>query len=424
MQDRIPTPGQEGRVLITPEDGSAPFYATIEMADNPTQNGTSLIKENLLKDQTEIELFGNANNRTVDQAFSGIAGKINLIMGDMAEITLTVQDSSGAGIPGVLVDGMFGSDGSQVLTNASGVATGYVSEGTQTLSISGYADIEDNSMQLEVVKGSVYTETMLVTTRNFLQVSSTRSLKFSENVEQVDVSVVGGGGGGGGARMVVPYGVSSVAYYGAGGGGGGGGVTIQEDVDFITNQLYQAIIGTGGSGGRGRRPSTGTSNPTAGSGGGQSSFLGVTASGGSGGGVASSSASGQGGSAGSGGGRGGNGASRSANGTNGRSGSSSVYASFTTTQSCSGGGGGGEYWDDYYTGSNIRRSAGSGGLGGGGAGGTYSVGSNGSSPGAGGGGGAAYGRNDDSAGLEDLSYGGGKGAAGVIAIRMHLKGAA
>ena len=51
MQDRVPTPGQEGRVLITPENGS-PYYAKIEMADNPTQVGTPLNMATLLKNST------------------------------------------------------------------------------------------------------------------------------------------------------------------------------------------------------------------------------------------------------------------------------------------------------------------------------------------------------------------------------------
>ena len=76
MEDRIPTPGQEGRVLITPENGSAPFYAKVEMADNPTNPGTPLNKENLLQDSTEMAIFGNANNRTVDEAFSGVIAHI------------------------------------------------------------------------------------------------------------------------------------------------------------------------------------------------------------------------------------------------------------------------------------------------------------------------------------------------------------
>ena len=57
MQDRVPNPGQEGRVLITPENGSAPFYATVEMADNPTQAGTPLNKATLLRDATAA-LYG------------------------------------------------------------------------------------------------------------------------------------------------------------------------------------------------------------------------------------------------------------------------------------------------------------------------------------------------------------------------------
>lgn len=50
MLDRIPTPGQEGRVLVTPENGSAPYYAKIQMADNPTQNGDPFAKFTMLHD--------------------------------------------------------------------------------------------------------------------------------------------------------------------------------------------------------------------------------------------------------------------------------------------------------------------------------------------------------------------------------------
>lgn len=57
MKDRIPSPGMAGRVLVTPEDGSAPFYATITMADEPTEGGTALNKANLLTDDTAA-LFG------------------------------------------------------------------------------------------------------------------------------------------------------------------------------------------------------------------------------------------------------------------------------------------------------------------------------------------------------------------------------
>lgn len=52
MFDRLPGPGKEGRVKITPEGGGAPFYAIMEMADEPTQVGTPLNKATLLSDAT------------------------------------------------------------------------------------------------------------------------------------------------------------------------------------------------------------------------------------------------------------------------------------------------------------------------------------------------------------------------------------
>ena len=50
MKDRVPV--NPGRVLVTPENGSAAYYATIKRADNPTQEGTPLNKNSLLKDAT------------------------------------------------------------------------------------------------------------------------------------------------------------------------------------------------------------------------------------------------------------------------------------------------------------------------------------------------------------------------------------
>ena len=50
MKNRVPA--NPGRVLITPEDGSAAFYATVTRADNPTEEGDPLSKETLLTDAT------------------------------------------------------------------------------------------------------------------------------------------------------------------------------------------------------------------------------------------------------------------------------------------------------------------------------------------------------------------------------------
>ena len=72
MQDRVPTPGQEGRVLITPEDGSTPFYAKVSMADNPTNPGTPLNKQNLLQDMIAA-LYAENNQAVPNDLFSDLA---------------------------------------------------------------------------------------------------------------------------------------------------------------------------------------------------------------------------------------------------------------------------------------------------------------------------------------------------------------
>lgn len=75
MQDRVPTPGQEGRVKITPESGD-PFYAKLEMADNPTQAGTPLNKANLLTDTTKTALELTGSDPTINDALYALSQKV------------------------------------------------------------------------------------------------------------------------------------------------------------------------------------------------------------------------------------------------------------------------------------------------------------------------------------------------------------
>lgn len=72
MNDRVPSPNQTGRVLISPENGSAPFYATVEMADNPTNPGTPLNKQNLLQDVVAA-LYSENNQAVPNDIFSDLA---------------------------------------------------------------------------------------------------------------------------------------------------------------------------------------------------------------------------------------------------------------------------------------------------------------------------------------------------------------
>lgn len=65
MTDRIPL--HPGRVQMTPVSGQENTYDLVR-ADSPVVAGTPLTKANLLSDQTETALWGNAADRTVDEA--------------------------------------------------------------------------------------------------------------------------------------------------------------------------------------------------------------------------------------------------------------------------------------------------------------------------------------------------------------------
>lgn len=74
MENRQPTPGKEGRVKLTRDNGES-FFARIEMADDPLNEGTSLSKETLLQDVT-ASLFGLDNQAVPNDVFSWL-GKYN-----------------------------------------------------------------------------------------------------------------------------------------------------------------------------------------------------------------------------------------------------------------------------------------------------------------------------------------------------------
>lgn len=388
MRDRQPTKVLENGALrygVYDETGVLLRYEYLALEDAPSDVGTDLSKANLLTDDTETALFGSAADRTINETFAGIAGQLKLIMSNVATITLTLKDSAGAAIPGVLVQGILSESGQSVYSNSSGVASGYISEGSQTIKVTGYADIADYSETISVTKGTSITKTITLTTRNFLKITSSKSVKFSGNVNAVDVTAVGGGGGGKGSRRwMFP-------------GGGGGYCTVNAGIAVTANTLYPAVVGAGGYGsyrnGKNENPTNG----------GSSSFLGVSASGGHGG-VDSS----------------GN-LDAAGNGSGGYvtesmvyrqpvAGNVAGYASFTGTVLYGGGGGGGFYDSDdsdvYMTTTQTPY---------GGPAGWFTDALDGMN-GFGGGGGGSY--------AADSLPTAGNGGSGCVAIRMHLKSAA
>lgn len=390
MRDRTPTKALENGALrygVYAEDGSLLRYEYLALEDEPADTGTELSKLNLLQDSTEIALFGRAADRTIDEAFFGIAGQLKLIMSDMATITLTVQTTNGKPIPDVLVQGILNENGQAVYTNASGVATGYIGEGQQVVKVSGYADVEDYAETLTVVKGTNISKTCKLTTNNFLSVKSSRPVKFTGNVSTIDYSVTSGGGGGSGG-----YG------FPGGGGGAGGGTITKTGIAVEPNKQYAAVIGAGGASGYG---------DAAGKSGGKSSFLGDSPNGGAPGTPAANGttggAGGSGGAGTQGGGSGGNGGGNYANGSNGSNATSTAFTSFTETKALGGGGPGGE-------GKNYSGASATDGIVGGAAN-------------TGGGGKGGYGAGKDKDGDYNDSSGS-YGYSGFIGIRMHLKSAA
>ena len=335
-------------------------------------------------------------NANVDEALQVIANKLYLISENYVSINLTVQSTSGNLLSGIEVNGIFDANGNTLKTNSNGIISGYmyVSNSRATFSISGYGDVEDYSETMNVVLGESYTKTISLTTRNFLKITESQNIKFSENVSQVDVTVVGGGGGGGDTHTSTHGGVQ---YIHTGGGGGGGYCTVQENVNFTANVFYSAIVGAGGA---------------VKADGGSSSFLGVLANGGSAGGYGSDGG-------GAGNGRGGHGVNYSeiddeteSQGGHGVAGSVAGYSSFTDTVVYGVGGG---------AGSGGRFTVGGSGAGYGGNGSAVNLrtdypgtaGADGFGGGGGGAGGNVY-SND----FELCA--GTKGGSGCVAIRMHF----
>lgn len=389
MRDRTPTQVLDNGALrygVYDEAGNLLRYEYLALEDEPTDPGTDLSKATLLQDSTEVSLFGSAADRTVDDAFAGIAAQLKLIKDDVAIITLSVQDSSGNPMPGVLVQGIVDDAGNAVYSNSEGKAIGYISEGTPTVKVSGYADIVDKTKSFTVSKGTTISETLVLDTINYLAIKTSRSLMFSGNVETIDYSITSGGGGGYFAQ-------------GNGGGGGAGGCTVtKQGVTPQTNVLLQAIIGAGGVGGKGAFYGTAPGN------GGESSFMGDSAAGG----LAGSGTIG--GTGRLGGGSGGNGKTSTGAGASGGNATSTAFTSYTQTSNLGGGGGGGP--------KGPYQNAGPGGSIGGGesgySGNEEESGHNGTDN-TGGGGGGAVGTSSN--------QNGGSGGSGFIGIRMHLKSA-
>ena len=106
MKNRVPA--NPGRVLITPEDGSAAFYATLMRADNPTEEGDPLSKETLLKDATAA-LYGLDATAVPDEVLASARSLISTAQ-STADSKCKIVSGSYVGT------GTYGSDNKNSLT--------------------------------------------------------------------------------------------------------------------------------------------------------------------------------------------------------------------------------------------------------------------------------------------------------------------
>lgn len=239
MKDRIPT--KPGRVLLTPEDGSAPFYATLTRADEPTQEGTPLKKANLLSEETEVAIWETAQNRTVNDALKMLS---DVAYGRVASLTLTVNDTEGNPIPDVTVrldssptvgeDPITGTDGKIKLDTNAGDHTVYL---VYPLGYS--AETESKTVQ---VTGNTATTVQSVSRKaesTVFNLTEAKSFYIARFLSPVQFDLRGGGGSG-----CAITGRFVKSKYLRAQGGAGGYVLITDAVD-VAGKLIRVYPGSG-----------------------------------------------------------------------------------------------------------------------------------------------------------------------------------
>ena len=203
-------------------------------------------------------LFGDGTS-DADAALAKIADTVKSI----GDVQVKVVDPNGNPIQGARITGLYGtpttaSDGTAhgvLQTNPISISSPYIDLKDQTADASGYA----GSFNVLIVTLPIVGENSII------RVTSSKIVKFSKAVKTVDVCCVGGGGGGGQSanKQTTTY-----EFNGGGAGGGGGGIVNSYGINVSADTSYSISIGNGGG-------IEGT--------GGTTTFLSVSAPGGTGG---------------------------------------------------------------------------------------------------------------------------------------------
>lgn len=233
MTDRQPALGKEGRVLITPEDGSPPFYATLEMADDPLDVGTPLCKLTLLSDEA-CDFLDIPRSSVPSDAF------IKLSLGtNMYAYQVTVKTPGGYPASGATVEGILLRNGEPCVIDDNGMVFGIGPKDTTLTIKSPYLDCTDITYQTtsdEVINLVNLTFTRVDAPN--ATILSSKDYKFSKDVLDFDMCAIGAGSGGW-------YNVSS--GYNIAGSGAGGSIANRYNVQYSGETLSVQVGATNGS---------------------------------------------------------------------------------------------------------------------------------------------------------------------------------
>ena len=334
---------------------------------------------------------GNKYGLTDGNAEQAVSISMDFIS-TIGAISMYVFDPLGNPVEGAVIQGLSGNPS----TNASGFVQGTVVANPVTVK-SPYVDLKDQSVNVTSYVGT--TTAMRVTLESLGEngiVRFTRStnVKFSHVAKTVDVCCVGGGGGGGQSanKQTTTY-----EFNGGGAGGGGGGIVNSYGINISADTSYSISIGNGGG-------IEGT--------GGTTTFLSVSAPGGTGGSLSGDypyieQVAGLAGIAGCGNG-----------GHYGAGGSNTTVSEFDDDKTFYSGGGGAGFGDRLVTENKKFKGGSPNGASGAIAG--YDVTAKAGTAGiGGGGGGAAYYSNSSGATINN-DIRAGSGGSGLVAIRIHL----
>ena len=228
------------------------------------QLGTALNKENLLKDTTAA-LYGLGTDAVPDDVFARIAKMLGGFL-----VKVNIQVAGVAAGAGVSVTGMTGINGEALVTDSSGSVTGLLHSKTVTITVDTSTLEEVDILQAENTftidtNYAAYIETTInlqPAAQGFVLVDTSKTVKFSNAVETVDLFLVGGGKGGN-AAIVSDGGIAN--------GGKGGNKTTQLAVPLGVVKNVVCVIGAGGAGGS--IPSTTTTKTANGASGGDTTAV-------------------------------------------------------------------------------------------------------------------------------------------------------